>query len=220
MSFNGKRLAVDEMDFFAEQKKKKKKKKSTAVDDQTVHQMELHTSLDLITKRSAVRRSTVEEGPSEARDDKKNKFTAMLAELHHMNTENQRLRELVDQANNKYNVLHKRLMKLMQKQHKNEINGAKEEKGKNGDKIPRPFLDIGVATKEETSQLYSKGKLPESKSMIDLMECKTQKICTNRDVVELDLDKLDSGRDSEKSGRDESPSDKGILGGSQTTSQD
>lgn len=38
MSFNGKRLVVDEIDFFAEKKKKKK----SEVDDQMVHhQMEL-----------------------------------------------------------------------------------------------------------------------------------------------------------------------------------
>lgn len=45
----------------------------------------------------------------------------MLAELHIINAENQHLRELVDQVNNKYNDLHKDLTKLMQKQHKNEV---------------------------------------------------------------------------------------------------
>ncbi|TKY46932.1 WRKY transcription factor 6 [Spatholobus suberectus] len=209
MSLNGKRLVVDEMDFFAEKKSKK-----SAVDDQMVDQMELQvdTSLDLLTKSSASNISTMEEGPSEARDDKRNKLVAMLAELHHMNVENQRLRQLVDQVNNKYNALHKHLMELMQKQHK--INRATGEKGEKDDMIPRPFFDIGVAIKEETSPRYSKGKLRESKSMIDLIECKTQKICTSIDVVELDPDKLDSGRDSAKSRRDqhESSSDKAIPG--------
>jgi len=42
-------------------------------------------------------------------------------------------------------------------------------KGKKADMIPRPFLDIGVAMKEESSQQHPKGKLQESKN---------QKICT------------------------------------------
>lgn len=40
MSFNGKRLVVDEMDFFSE-----KREKCTARDDQMVHQMELHVDV-------------------------------------------------------------------------------------------------------------------------------------------------------------------------------
>ncbi|KAH1197351.1 hypothetical protein AAZX31_18G088000 [Glycine max] len=191
MSFNGKRLVVDEIDFFTE-----KKKKSEDVDNQLVHhQMELpiNTNLDLlITKSSTSNRSNMEEGPSESRDNTRNKFAAMLAELHIINAENQHLRELVDQVNNKYNDLHKDLTKLMQKQHKNEINGAIEEKDKRDDMIiSRSFLDIGIATKEDPSQQHSEAKLQESKNITELMECK------NRDVVELD-----SGKDSAKSRRD------------------
>jgi len=59
-------------------------------------------------------------------------------------------------------------------------------KGKKVDMISRPFLDIGVATKEENSQQYSKGKLQESKSTMDMIESKKQKICTNREVTELE----------------------------------
>ncbi|KAL2322695.1 hypothetical protein Fmac_027074 [Flemingia macrophylla] len=197
MSFNGKRLVVDEMDFLAE-------KKESAVDDhEVVHQMELHvdvgkllnTGLDLLTKSSARNiMSTMEEGPSE-----ENKL-AMLAELNHVSAENQRLRNMVDQVNDKYNALYNHLMKLKEKEHNNEINGAIEEKVEKDDMITRPFLDIGVAKKEETWQQYSKGKQQESKSMIDLMECKTRKIC--------------NGRDGAKSTRDkhESPDDKAIPG--------
>ncbi|CAJ1964059.1 unnamed protein product [Sphenostylis stenocarpa] len=163
---------MDEMDFFAE----KKKKKRVADDDQILHQTELHvdTSLDLLTKSSTSNGSTMGEGSSEERGNKRNEFAAMVAELHHINAENQRLRELVDEVNDKYHGLHDQLMKLMEKQRKNE--------GKKADMIPKPFLDIGVAVKEETSQQYSKGNLQESKNMIDL----SQKICTTRDVTQLD----------------------------------
>ncbi|KAK7333467.1 hypothetical protein VNO80_30241 [Phaseolus coccineus] len=165
--FDGKRLAMDEMDFFAQ-----KKKKNVVGDDEMVHQMELHvdTSLDLLTKSSPTNRSTMGEGSSEAKGNRRdNKFAAVLAELHHMNAENQRLRDQVDQVNDKYHALHNQIMKMMEKKQKNE--------GKKADMIPRPFLDIGVAMKEESSQQHSKGKQQESKN---------QKICSNRDVTELE----------------------------------
>jgi len=46
----------------------------------------------------------------------------MVAELHHMNAENQRLRDQVDQANDKYHALHNQVMKIMEKRQKNEVN--------------------------------------------------------------------------------------------------
>ncbi|KAH1239571.1 hypothetical protein AAZX31_08G309300 [Glycine max] len=195
MSFNGKRLVVDEIDFFAEKKKKK-----SEVDDQMVHhQMELpNTSLDLLitNSTSTSNRSNMEEELSEAKDNTRNKFVAMLSELQEMNAENQRLRELVHNLNNKYNALHKDLMKLTHKQHENEINGAIKENDKRDDMIiPRSLLDIGIATKEDPSQQhYSERKLQESKNIID---------------------KLDSGKDSEKSMVDqhESPADHKALWG-------
>lgn len=45
----------------------------------------------------------------------------MLAELHHMNAENQRLRDEVDKVNDKYHALHNQLIKQMEKQRKNEV---------------------------------------------------------------------------------------------------
>ncbi|BAT84119.1 hypothetical protein LR48_Vigan231s000100 [Vigna angularis] len=179
--FDAKTLAMDEMDFFANNNNNRKNKNVFPDDHQMLHQMELHvdTSLDLLTKTSPTNRSTVGEGSSEARgNERDNKFAAMLAELHHMNAENQRLRDEVDKVNDKYHALHNQLIKQIEKQRKNE--------GKKADMIPRPFLDIGVAMKEENSQQYSKGKLQESKNMIDLIESKKQKIYTNKDVTELE----------------------------------
>ena len=54
-------------------------------------------------------------------EDGASEFASLLAELHHMNAENQRLRKLVDQVSNEYDALHKQLMKLMQKPHKHEV---------------------------------------------------------------------------------------------------
>ncbi|KAJ1441330.1 WRKY domain [Sesbania bispinosa] len=158
MSFNGKRLIMDEMDFFPHNN-------STPVNDQ------IHLHVD---------------------------FVALVAELHHMNAENQRLRELIDRVNNDYNALHMQLMKLMQKNsiNMNRMRLMKEPQGRRDKR--------------------DEGKLRE-KSMVDLMECKTdQKICTSRDIGQLDLpEKLDSDcKDGAKSRRDheESPTHKAFPG--------
>jgi len=45
-------------------------------------------------------------------------FAATLAELH---AENQRLRDEVDQVNDKYHALQNQVMKMMEKQRKNEV---------------------------------------------------------------------------------------------------
>lgn len=79
--------------------------------------------------------------------------------------------------------------------------------------VPRPFLEMGIAgfaEKDKPSQQSSEGsKLRESKSMANLMECKTtQQICTRRDLV------LDSNnKDSSKARMEESPADQAFPSG-------
>ncbi|XP_061342209.1 WRKY transcription factor 6-like [Gastrolobium bilobum] len=157
------------------------------------------TSLDLLTKNTGSKRSIEEHAASETMDDKRNnEFEALIAELHQMNAENQRLRELVDQVNNNYNALHMQLIKLMQMQQSHGISRVRGENDKKEDMVPtRSFLEMGVAEKDESSQQSSKGELRESKSKVELMECKTHQICTTKDLV-LDPYKLDSGRESSK----------------------
>lgn len=68
---------------------------------------------------------------------------------------------------------------------KNGVDGEKEEM------VPRSFLDMGVAEKDEASQQSSEEKLRESKSVVDLMHrCKGNE----KDVEE----KSDCGRESSK----------------------
>ncbi|TKY57327.1 WRKY transcription factor 6 [Spatholobus suberectus] len=188
MSFRGTPLVVDELDFFAE----KRKESEEDIDDQS---MELHvdTSLDLLTKNNTgSNRSTEEEAALETMDDKRNEFVALVTELHQMNAENQRLRELVDQVNDNYKALRMQLIKLRQKQHS---HGNKGVIGEKEDMVPRSFLDMGVAEKDEPSQQSSEGKLRESKSMVDMTDqCKGH----GKDIVVLEADKLDSGNESSK----------------------
>ena len=79
---------------------------------------------------------------------------------------------------------------------------------------PRPFLDMGVAgfgEKDKPSQQSPEVKLRESKSLVDLMECKAQQICTSKDII-LDKDKLDSGRDNSSATTDRSTAEQGFPG--------
>ncbi|RDX80106.1 WRKY transcription factor 6, partial [Mucuna pruriens] len=192
MSFRGTPLVVDELDFFAE--KRKESETEDDIDDQSLELLHVDTSLDLLTKNNTGgSRSTEEDAALETMDDKRNEFVALVTELHQMNAENQRLRELVDQVNNNYNALRMQLIKLTQKQHNHGNNGVIGEKE---DIVPRSFFDMGVGEKDEASQQSSEGKLRESKNMVELIDqCKGH----GKDVVlEADNNKLDSGRESSK----------------------
>ncbi|CAJ1971432.1 unnamed protein product [Sphenostylis stenocarpa] len=182
MSFRGTPLLMDALDFFPE------KSKETEDDDDIDHhqsvKFHVDTSLDLLTKNTGGNRSMEENDALETMDEK-SKFVALVAELHQMNAENQRLRDLVDQMNNNCDALRMQLINLTQKQHNHANNAEKE------DMVPRSFLDMAVAEKEEASQQSSEEKLREGKSMVDLMH---QRKSNGKDIE----DKLDRGRESSK----------------------
>ncbi|KAL1307444.1 hypothetical protein HN51_049370 [Arachis hypogaea] len=178
---------IDEMDFFAENKNKNDNNNihdniqddhdnNDHDHDEMVHSsMELHvdTSLDLRMKNTDGNSSSME--PSETMDDKKSNDLGLLAELQHVNAENQRLRELIEELNNNYNTLHMQLINLMQQRDQNHaMKQDIEEKSKKEDMVGRTFLDMGVAgfgeKDNDPSQQSSDIKLGaggESKSMVD-----------------------------------------------------
>ncbi|KAF1868642.1 hypothetical protein Lal_00036080 [Lupinus albus] len=182
MSFSHKRLALDEMDFFAENKKTNQDDHGD--DHQMLHRIEVNvdTSLDLLTKNTGGKRSIKGDG-----DDERNELAALLAELQDMNAENLRLRELVDQVINDYNTLHLQLIKMMQTQHSHGGEQAIEEKGKKEGKVPRPFLEMGgFGGRDKAFQQSLEG----SKNLVELMENKNvQQICTTRDNIVLERNK-------------------------------
>ncbi|XP_020982771.2 probable WRKY transcription factor 31, partial [Arachis duranensis] len=180
---------IDEMDFFAENKNKNDNNNihdniqddndnNDHDHDEMVHSsMELHvdTSLDLRMKNTDSNSSSME--PSETMDDKKSNDLGLLAELQHVNAENQRLRDLIEELNNNYNTLHMQLINLMQQRDQNHaMKQDIEDKSKKEDMVARTFLDMGVAgfgeKDNDPSQQSSDIKLGrgESKSMVELME--------------------------------------------------
>jgi hypothetical protein len=78
-----------------------------------------------------------------------------------------------------------------------------------GEVIPRQFMDLHQAEKDDPSQTSSEGRLRESsrspmKDKVDQLEYnKTQKICSNKEIIQLDLDKSDLGNGTAR--REDSP---------------
>lgn len=63
-----------------------------------------------------------------------------------MNTENQRLREMLSQVTSNYNTVQKHLVTLMQQQQDGKPEKNDEQKKSNGGLIvPRQFMDLGLA---------------------------------------------------------------------------
>ncbi|KAI5409253.1 probable WRKY transcription factor 31 [Lathyrus oleraceus] len=129
MLFKGKRLIVDEVDFFPE------KNMSPFNNDQTLNlQMDHHhhhvdTCLDLLTKISPSNKP--DDVESDATIKNNNKYVALTAELHQMNIENQHLRDLVEKLRINYKDLEKRVVWLKQKHYKHEKNDEPSEERKN-----------------------------------------------------------------------------------------
>ncbi|KAK2387163.1 putative WRKY transcription factor [Trifolium repens] len=158
MSFNGKRLIMDEVDFFAQ------KKMSPVHHDQRMEHHHTSSTLDLLTNISLSNKSTMDDGEySEATIRNKNECAALVAELHQMNVENQRLKEQVDKLRIDCNALEEHVEQLKQKQYKQEINDE--------------------ATEEK--------KREKKRKMVDLMEC-DKKICNNGVIQEKKMERGDN----------------------------
>ncbi|QCE01749.1 WRKY transcription factor 33 [Vigna unguiculata] len=193
MSFRGTPLLMDALDFFPQKSKETEDDDDDDDADDIDHHhhqnLDFHvdTSLDLLTKNTSGNRSIEENDALETMDEKR--FVALVTELHQVNAENQRLRELIDQMNNNSNAVRMQLIKITQKQHNQGNNGVSGEKEEMV--VPRSFLDMGVAEKDEASQQVSEEKLRESKSVVDLIHrCKG----SEKDIE----DKLDCVRESSK----------------------
>ncbi|KAL4368384.1 hypothetical protein GQ457_05G005010 [Hibiscus cannabinus] len=154
------RRVIGEMDFFAE----KSFKLAAEVDesdhanadindpvDRTALELNVNTGLNLLTTNTSSDQSTVDDGISSNMEDKraKNELAVLQVELERMNTENQRLREMLSQVTANYNTVQKHLVTLMQQQQQQQDGkGEKpeEQKKSNGElMVPRQFMDLGLA---------------------------------------------------------------------------
>lgn len=84
----------------------------------------------------------------------------LKTELERMNSENQRLKEMLNQATHNYNGLQMHLLTLMQEQQHDHHNRGGAEEGKNschgnGLMMPRQFMDPGMAVAADTNDVSS-----------------------------------------------------------------
>uniref|UniRef100_A0A5B7C8V3 Putative WRKY transcription factor 31 n=1 Tax=Davidia involucrata TaxID=16924 RepID=A0A5B7C8V3_DAVIN len=170
---SGEKRVVDEMDFFAEENYLNKTSRVDVKKEITSNARDgdqLDTGLNLHTGNTSSDKSMVNDETSPNNEKKRttNKLIVLKAELERMKTENQRLRAMLNDVNNKYGALQMHFATLMQRQQnrkprtaeENEmIDGTLEEKKAGGVVVPRQYLDLGQAAgmgnKEELSQTSS-----------------------------------------------------------------
>ncbi|WOH02662.1 hypothetical protein DCAR_0522051 [Daucus carota subsp. sativus] len=192
-----KRPVIDEMDFFASKKDDEDHDHiaETDGDDQKdglcgPQHFNVNTGLHLLTTNTSSDQSIVDDGVSSSSEERrvKSELAVLHAELERMNSENQRLRDMVDEVTNNYNNLQMHLVTFMQQQQQqkaddNEVE-ADDDGGNNskGEKfvrqnsmrntVPRQFIDLAVGggsndetTDQEPSLSSSEGRDPSHSRM-------------------------------------------------------
>ncbi|KAG8364588.1 hypothetical protein BUALT_Bualt18G0012900 [Buddleja alternifolia] len=177
----GKRKVIDEMDFFAHNKDSHGGGQPIAVDDgdgkpnrtvtnfsgpPSVLDFNVNTGLHLLTAPNTAGsdESIVDDGISSNSDAKraKTEMAVLHAEMERIDSENKRLKEMLNQMTNNYNGLHMHLLTLMQHQNDHIHSGEEHKNGNgNGVLVPRQFMDLGLAVgkdKDGVSLSSSKGR--------------------------------------------------------------
>ncbi|CAL0301144.1 unnamed protein product [Lupinus luteus] len=169
------RMVVGEVDFFSDKNKSSSsarhdhnhlhqhvkptiKKELVCVDEKTYNSnLQVNTGLQLLTANIGSDQSTVDDGVTSEAEDKQAKNTElaqMQMELQRMNSENQKLKEMLSHVSGNYTALQMHLVALMQQQQlekprsestENEVVQKKAEEkihGIGGEMVQRQFLDL------------------------------------------------------------------------------
>lgn len=173
--------------------------------------LDVNTGLHLLTANTGSDQSTVDDGISSDSEDKRAKIelAQLQMELQRMNSENQRLKEMLSQVSNNYNVLHMHLVGLMQQQQnhgadsaqEHEVVEVKSEERKHeavgAPVVPRQFMDLGPGAIAETDEVSHSSS--EDKTISGSPRNNNNNVKNNEIVLH------DSERDGKRVGRDESP---------------
>ncbi|KAG2716963.1 hypothetical protein I3843_03G153200 [Carya illinoinensis] len=224
---DAKRTVMDEMDFFAEKHGQDNEAAYTDVDRKdsdgpTALEFKVNTGLNLLTTNTSSDQSMVDDGISPNVEDKRarsSELAVLQAELERMNSENQHLKETLNQVTTTYNALQMHFVTLMQAQKAKSteengmVDGKVEVKNNGTLVVPRQFMDLRLATNgdaDENSMSSSEGKSrdrsgsPGNKG--EVMGSKQQfglgKDGNSDEVLAFDQDKKENGS---KIGREDSP---------------
>ncbi|XP_038889025.1 probable WRKY transcription factor 31 isoform X2 [Benincasa hispida] len=137
--------------------------------------LDFNTGLNLLTTNSCSDQSMVDDGVSPNPEEKrvKNERAVLQAELERINSENLRLKDMLNQATTNYQALQMQFNTLIQTQKTEEAGDPIEEnadggRGNNNNNniisnklVPRQFMDLGLATNmemDEPSMSSSEGR--------------------------------------------------------------
>nr|QWQ79496.1 WRKY74 [Juglans sigillata] len=177
-SSDNKRTVIDEVDFFAE-KQGRDKASSTDTDRKDSRdcpvalEFNVNTGLNLLTTNTSSDQSMVDDGLSPNVEDKraKSELAVLQTEFKRMKTENQRLKEMIDQVSTNYNTLRMHFVTLMKAQtSKNPeesgilVDGKVDGKNNGSLIVPRQFMDLRLATNGEANNENSLSTLMEGRS--------------------------------------------------------
>ncbi|KAK4420542.1 WRKY transcription factor 6 [Sesamum alatum] len=161
------RKIIDEMDFFADKKESRGGCQPTsdvgADGPSSFLDFNVNTGLHLLTSaNTGGDQSAADDRISSNANNKRGKTEVgfLKTELQRMNSENQRLKEMLNQATNDYKGLQRHLLTLMQEQH-SDNNGGQERRGCNGNGkvVSRQFMDLGLAVAPDTDDVSSEGPM-------------------------------------------------------------
>ncbi|XP_031284552.1 probable WRKY transcription factor 31 [Pistacia vera] len=188
---------VNEMNFFAADDHKETsfsldvKKEIASVPDRDAQEIKLdiNTGLNLSTTSTS---------------SKTDQMAVLRADLNKMNVENQRLKSLLNQANNDYRALQMHLYTFMQRQHllkAGNLQSPEMVKRNEGVTVAKQFMDLGQAEKDNHELVQSSSEntrsqeFPISPENIIVESMKTPKINNNSNEI-VALDRLDNREES------------------------
>ncbi|XAR56711.1 hypothetical protein NMG60_11037290 [Bertholletia excelsa] len=215
---------LNEMDFFSDKNCSRRtlrvldhvKKENPRADDGLSRQFQLDTGLNLFTANTESDKSVVDDEASPNMDEKRItiKVAVLQAELERVNTENQRLRSMLNQVNNNYYALQMHIATLMQQRPKTDGREEMEkDKRPRGATVAKQLMDLGPAAlpeKEEASITSSECRTvdyPRSPQTNASMTCDQPKINGAGDEAMVNGNPNNGGyRESQRIiGRKESP---------------
>nr|AKA27895.1 WRKY protein [Salvia miltiorrhiza] len=169
---HGKRKVLDEMDFFADKNeggggggRDDDEEENVGIEHHRLD-FKVNTGLHLLTTaNTGSEESGVDDGMSSIPENKRSKIEMafLQSEMERMNSENARLKEMLDQMTNNYNGLQMHVLTMMHQRSDNQAGGATAEESKNGHDngllVPRQFMDLGFGGNEEGSLSPPEGRI-------------------------------------------------------------
>ncbi|KAB5560382.1 hypothetical protein DKX38_005339 [Salix brachista] len=189
-------------------------KKENSLAEAAPRSRDVNTGLHLLTANARSDQSTVDDGVSCEVDDKRSKnveLAQLQVELQKMNSENQRLKDMLSQVTNNYSALQMHFVALMQQRNhgvesnkEQETVTAKSSEEKKHEMVPRQFMDLGPSA--ETDEISNSSSEERTRSITPQNHFEVASTKNNGKLEAVPYDQENSSlRDGKRIGGDESP---------------